>query len=230
MFDPTTGEFTWSVCPTGYEIVDAIDESNVPEAPLGANFYRSDVQQAYLLKRGVVRARGEALSTYIPSADASGLGRRLAGMFQYEDLSVQSPTDEQVLEFCNQYGLLVSGRRMFVRDMVQTCKYLHVFAQAIDRGEKAQAREVFNNSVVPGMTVRLVGSKSGKPTANWKMEVEPTNLIALAWLQIAEELTTGKRMQKCDAPDCLEWFPQRTNKRFCGNRCKMSWHHHTRWT
>jgi len=115
---------------------------------------------------------------------------------------------------------------MYVRDMVQTCKYLHVFASAIDRGDKTKAREVFNDAVVPSMTVRLVGSKKGRTTANWKLEVEPVNLIALAWLQIASEITLGKRSQKCEAPDCLEWFPLKSNKRFCNNRCKMAYHHY----
>ena len=84
---------------------------------------------------------------------------------------------------------------------------------------------MFNDAVLPSMTVRLVGSKVGKPTANWKLEVEPVNLMALAWLQIASELTIGKRMKKCEASDCLEWFPDRSNKRFCNNRCKMAHHH-----
>ena len=91
-------------------------------------------------------------------------------------------------------------------------------------GDKIKAREVFNDAVVPGMTVRVVGSKSGRLTANWKLEVEPVNLIALAWLQIAAELTTGRAMKKCNAPDCLEWFSDRSNKRFCNNRCKMAFH------
>ena len=81
---------------------------------------------------------------------------------------------------------------------------------------------------VPGMTVRLVGSMSGRLTASWNLEVEPVNLIALAWLQIAAELTIGKVMKKCVSPKCLEWFPNRSNKRFCNNRCKMAFHRHHR--
>ena len=228
VFNSTTGELTWSVHTAGYEIVEAGEEADVQEASLGANFYRSETEQAYLLKRGVVRAKGERERSYVPSQDARGLGRRLSDMFQYDDPRVQSPTDEQVLGFCNSYGLLVPGHAMFVRDMIQTCKYLHLFVAAIDRGDKAKAREVFNNAVVPDMTVRLVGSKAGRPTANWNLEVQPTNLMAFAWLQIASELTVGKGMKKCEAQDCLEWFPKRSNKRFCNNRCKMAFHRVTR--
>ena len=227
-FNPTTGELIWSIHTAGYEIVEADEEADVQEAPLEANFYRSDVQQAYLFKRGVVRAKGEEMRPYEPSKEAQGLGRRLSTMFQYHDPLVQSPTDEQVLGFCDRYGLLVPGRAMLIRDMVQTCKYLRLFIEAIDRGDKATAREVFNGAVVPGMTVRLVGSKAGRPTANWNLEVQPTNLIALAWLQIASELTVGKGMKKCEAQDCLEWFPERSNKRFCNNRCKMAFHRMSR--
>ena len=228
VFNSTTGELTWSVHTAGYEIVEAGEEADVQEASLGANFYRSETEQDYLLKRGVVRAKGEDVTTYVPSVDALGLGRRMAGMFQYENPLVQSPTNEQLLSFCNRYGLLIAGPKMYVRDMVQTCKYLHLFAGAIDRGEKPKARDVVNNAVVPGMTVRLVGNKAGRPTANWNLEVEPTNLIALAWLQIASELTVGKGMKKCEAQDCMEWFPERSNKRFCNNRCKMAFHRVTR--
>ena len=228
VFNSTTGELTWSVHTAGYEIVEAGEEADVQEASLGANFYRSETEQDYLLKRGVVRAKGEQERSYVPSDDARGLGRRLSDMFQYDDPRVQSPTDEQVLGFCNSYGLLVLGHAMFVRDMIQTCKYLHLFVEAIDRGDKAKAREVFNNAVVPDMTVRLVGSKAGRPTANWNLEVQPTNLMAFAWLQIASELTVGRGMKKCEAHDCLEWFSERSNKRFCNNRCKMAFHRVTR--
>ena len=224
MFNPTTGELTWGVHEAGYEIVDAHEEVDVPDASLGANFYRSEKEQVFLMKRGVVRAKGGQLNSYVPSQDVPGLGRRLASMFQYDEPLVESPTDEQVIGFCNRYGLLVPGQRMYARDLVQTSKYLHLFAEAIDRGDKTKAREVFNASVVPGMTVRLVGSKTGRPTANWNLDVEPTNLIALAWFQIASELTSGKAMKKCQAPDCLEWFADRSNKRFCNNRCKMAFH------
>ncbi len=223
-FDPTTGDLVWPICTAGYEIVDVSEEPDVPDAPLGANFLRPEVQQSHLLKRGVLRAKGDEFKMYTPSRDAPTLGRRLAAMFQYQDPLAQSPTDEQLLKFCQQYGLLISGSRMYVRDVVQTCKYLHIFVNAIDRGDKLKSRKVFNQAVVPGMTVRLVGSKTGKPTANWTLEVEPTNLIAVAWLQIASELTTGRGMKKCEAPDCLEWFPERANKRFCDNRCKMAFH------
>ena len=158
------------------------------------------------------------------SSCSARTARQLAAMFQYENPIVQSPTDDQILAFSNRFGLLVPGKKMYVRDIVLTCKYLHLFADAIDRGDKLKAREVFNDAVVPGMTVRVVGSKSGRLTANWKLEVEPVNLIALAWLQIAAELTTGRAMKKCNAPDCLEWFSDRSNKRFCNNRCKMAFH------
>jgi hypothetical protein len=228
MFNSTTGDLTWSVCTAGYEVVEAEEETNVPDAQLGTDFYLSETQQAYLLKRGVVRAKELDTKEYIPSSEADGLARQLAAMFQYENPLVQSPTDDQVLAFSNRFGLLVPGDKMYVHDIVLTCKYLHLFAEAIDRGDKVKAREVFNNTVVPGMTVRLIGSKSGRLTADWKLEVEPVNLIALAWLQIASELTAGKAMKKCDAPDCLEWFPGRSNKRFCNNRCKMAFHRHHR--
>ena len=224
MFNSATGELTWSICSAGYEVVDAEEVANVPDAHLGNDFFRSEMQQVYLLKRGVVRANGPETKEYVPSSEAEGLARQLAAMFQYENPLVQSPTDDQVLAFSNRFGLLVPGEKMYVRDMVLTCKYLHLFAEAIDRGDKVKARKVFNDAVVPDMTVRLVGSKSGRLTANWKLEVAPVNLIALAWLQIASELTTGKSMKKCDAPDCLEWFSDRSNKRFCNNRCKMAFH------
>ena len=117
-----------------------------------------------------------------------------------------------------------SGDHTFVRDVVYTSKYLHVFAQAIDREQKKMAREVFNQAVVPSMTVRMVGSKTGKPTANWSLNIVPTDLMAAAWLQMAGEMTKGDKMKKCEAPNCSDWFSYRANKKFCGNRCKMAFH------
>jgi hypothetical protein len=107
VFNSTTGELTWSVHTAGYEVVEAGEEADVKEASLGANFYRSETEQVYLLKRGVVRAKGQQERSYVPSREAQGLGRRLSDMFQYADPRVQSPTDEQVLGFCDSYGLLV---------------------------------------------------------------------------------------------------------------------------
>ena len=69
-FDPTTGDLVWPICTAGYEIVDVSEEPDVPDAPLGANFLRPEVQQSHLLKRGVLRAKGDEFKMYTPSRDA----------------------------------------------------------------------------------------------------------------------------------------------------------------
>ena len=66
---------------------------------------------------------------------------------------------------------------MYVRDVVQTCKYLHIFANAIDRGDKLKSRKVFNQAVVPGMTVRLVGSKTGTLTQTTQAVTAAVNYL-----------------------------------------------------
>jgi|TARA_B100000315_G_scaffold232327_1_gene244478 predicted RNA-binding Zn ribbon-like protein len=223
IFDKTSGALKWAVDTDGYEIVHEDNSAENVPTQLEANFYRPDKQEAAYVRRGVVRRKGGELRKYEPMTEAPGIARRLAEMYVTEPLS-QRPSDEEILDFVGSYGLLVEADAMAVRDLIYTAKYLQLFAQAIDGGKKRLAREVFNERVMPRMTVRLVGSKSGRPTANWNLEVAPTTLFGVAWLQMAQELTQGKKLKKCDAPDCLEWFPDRSNKRFCKNRCKMAYH------
>jgi len=155
--------------------------------------------------------------------DTPGLARRLADLYDEDPLS-DRPSDADVLHFVNKFGLLIEGGEMPVRDLIYTAKYLYLFARAVDIGDRPSARDLFNERVTPTMTIRLVGSSTGRPTANWTLEPQPTDLISVAWLQMAQELTHGKRLKKCEAPDCLDWFPDRSNKRFCNNRCKMAYH------
>lgn len=223
LYDLLTGELTWYVDLAGYEIVETENLRAAQQANLDANFYRPDKQEAYYARRGVVRAKGGELRSYKPSIDTPGLARRLAGLYD-ESPVLNRPTDADVLDFVSRYGLLSAGTEMPVRDVIYTSKYLYLFAAAVDSDKKHDARQLFNERVLPSMTVRLVGSKTGRPTANWTLEPKPTDLISAAWLQMAQELTHGKSLKKCAAPDCLEWFPERTNKRFCGNRCKMAFH------
>lgn len=221
MYDLVTGDLTWQVDTAGYEVVQVDGFEAVTKTDLDTDFIRSEKQEAYYAKRGVVRAKGGELSSYKPLSDTPGLARRLAGLYD-EDPLLNRPTDADVLDFVSNYGLLSAGAEMPVRDVIYTSKYLHLFAVAVDSGDKLGARRLFNERVLPKMTVRLVGSKTGRPTANWTLEPRPTSLISAAWLQMAQELTQGKSLKKCAAPDCLEWFPERSNKRFCANRCKMA--------
>ncbi|MDU8943894.1 hypothetical protein [Ovoidimarina sediminis] len=221
MYDQLTGELTWHVDMAGYEIIETENLGSAQQTNLDANFYRPDKQEAYYARRGAVRAKGGELRSYKPSIDAPGLARRLAGLYD-EDPLLNRPTDADVLDFVSRYGLLSAGTEMPIRDVIYTSKYLYLFSVAIDSADKHRARQLFNERVLPTITVRLVGSKTGRPTANWTLEPKPTDLISAAWLQMAQELTHGKSLKKCAAPDCLEWFPERTNKRFCNNRCKMA--------
>jgi hypothetical protein len=223
LYEQVTGDLTWQVDTAGYEVVQTNEAEAATKTAPDADFFRPEKQEAYYARRGVVRAKGGKLRSYKPVADAPGLARRLAGLYD-EDPLLNRPTDADVLDFVCDYGLLRAGREMPVRDVIYTSKYLYLFSVAIDSGDKHGARQLFNERVLPKMTVRLVGSKTGRPTANWTLEPRPTNLISAAWLQMAQELTHGKSLKKCAAPDCLEWFPERANKRFCNNRCKMAFH------
>lgn len=223
MFDRTSGALKWAVDTDGYEIVHEDNSAEDVPTQLEANFYRPALQEAAYMRRGVIRRKGGELRNYEPMTEAPGIARRLVDMYAIDPHS-QRPSDEEILDFVGRYGLLAETDAMAVRDLIYMAKYLHLFAQAIDSGKKQLAREVFNERVMPRMTVRLVGSKSGRLTANWNLEVAPTSLFGVAWLQMAQELTQGKKLKKCDAPDCLEWFPDRSNKRFCDNRCKMAYH------
>jgi hypothetical protein len=50
----------------------------------------------------------------------------------------------------------------------------------------------------------------------------PANLITAMWLILAEELTAGVALKKCQNQGCLKWFPDRSNKKYCGDSCRVS--------
>lgn len=229
MYDVLSGELIWSVDTAGYEIDPDTEPQPMDDSNVAARFYRSKPTDEMYEKRGVIRAKGGEQRKYRPMQDTPGLARRVAGLYPLGSKEIV-PNDVEILEFASKYGLLFAGDEMPIRDFIYTAKYLSAFASGVDNENRHAARDVFNDRVLPRMTVRLVGAASGKPTAIWKLDVEPTDLISAAWLQMAAELTDGKRLKKCEAPDCLEWFPDRGNKKFCYNRCKMAFHKQTRET
>lgn len=227
MFSAETGQFIWSVDTAGYEIDHDAEPMDMEDSRIAAWFYRPESTDRMYEKRGVVRAKGGEKREYTPMQDAPGLARRLAGLYPLSTTKLV-PTDEDILRFVCDYGLLVMDDEMPIRDIVYAAKYLSAFTSGVDNQNRLMAIEIFNERVIPRTTVRLKGSTTGKPTANCRLDVEPTDLISAAWLQMAAELTHGKKLQKCEAPDCLEWFPERSNKRFCNNRCKMAFHKQSR--
>jgi hypothetical protein len=229
MYDVLSGELIWSVDTAGYEIDPDKEPRPMDDSKVAARFHRSRMTDGIYDIRGVIRAKGGEKRKYRPMQDAPGLARRVAGLYPLGSTEIV-PTDAAILGFARKYGLLFAGDEMPIRDFIYTAKYMSAFASGVDSENRHVARDVFNDRVLPRMTVRLVGAASGEPTAIWKLEVEPTDLISAAWLQMAAELTDGKRLKKCEAPDCLEWFPDRRNKKFCNNRCKMAFHKQIRET
>lgn len=223
MYDPNSGELIWQVDTLGYEIDPDTEPGKLSPDQLGATFHRDTGVDEYYTSRGVIRRLGGALRDYRPMTDEPGLAWALADLFPIDGRS-HGPDDEGIIYFVQSFGLLAHGDEMPVRDLLYTAKYLSVFAAADKRGDRHSARDLFNRRVLPRMTVKLVGSASGAPTAKWSLDVEPVDLISAAWLQMAKALTGGKDMKKCTAPDCIKWFPDRENKRFCNNRCKMAFH------
>jgi hypothetical protein len=227
LFNPNSGAFEWSVDQSGYEIVPFPKRRQVAHLDTQAGFYRSPIEEELLRRRGVIRRKGGSDRFYRPMTEKPALARRLASLHAPDPLA-DNPSNEAILAYAAEFGLLGNSEEEAVADWVYAVKYLGSFAVAIDRGDKMLARKIFNERVMPLMTVRLIGGKDGRPTANWSMTIAPTNLIGAAWLQIAAELTTGARMQKCQAPDCSNWFKFRANKLFCNNRCRTSAHRHAK--
>jgi len=223
MYDQLTGELVWQIDTDGYEIDPDAEPKRLNADQLGAEFYRDAGVDAYYSRRGMVRRVGGPLRDYKPMVDEPGLAWALADLFPIDGRS-HGPDDAGIINFVEHFGLLIRGDEMPVRDLLYTAKYLSVFASAVRREEMYAARDLFNQRVLPRMTVKLVGSATGALTANWSLDVEPVDLISAAWLQMAKALTGGKDMKKCAAPDCIKWFPDRENKRFCNNRCKMAFH------
>ena len=66
---------------SGYDIVEYEAGMDIPKTQLDANFFQSPTHRNFLLKRGVIQAKGDEMRTYIPSsAECRIYGRFLAGL------------------------------------------------------------------------------------------------------------------------------------------------------
>ncbi len=217
---PELFHFEWYVDQHGYEAVSAEQvppgvQRRVLEAtsvPAGGGWY--------------LRRKGGPLRAYRPLEEHPGLARRVAKL---------SKDAAAILEFANEFGFLgvdqsehpeVAHYEEHVWTWHTHMKGLRYIVEGVEAGQKYSMASIFNQYVEPQMTVRITTDPVKRPT----LQVEPLNLVAAMWLQVAGELTYGTKFRKCEW--CPTWFPygpgtkHKETKRFCSDRCRKAWHRH----
>lgn len=194
----TLFDIEWTKCPDGYEIVHC--EGEIEIIPKSQKRF---VYHPYLSK---------------------GLARKFA------DLSNDGGEiiEKNKLEFANRYGLLgislaLDGREN-LRVWANLCKWFRVIYYLNDSGGlKDLAQETFNNAQKETRPIyRPYIEKNLKHPSRSKLKIRPANLGTLLWIMLADEITAGIKLKKCEADKCGEWFHDRGNKKCCSNACKQA--------
>lgn len=207
-------EFEWNVDSAGYEIT-------ISSRP-ALSGQRTLLSAASESATHVIRPKGGELRAYKPFADA-GVARKFSSLKVIDE---KLDTDE-VLGFAAKYGILGIAKNNTperMEDWKKLASYLWLIFEHIDHDRLDIAQGLYNHAnIAPPISVRVTGAgKAGK--SNYSLKLYPSSLAAAIWLMVADELTKGKKLQPCELSRCKEWFLRRTNKRFCSDKCKMSWH------
>ena len=76
---------------SGYEVGEYEAGMDIPKTQLDANFFQSPTYMNFLLKRGVIRAKGDERRTYIPSSTKCRIyGHFLAGLLLVQGRAMDS--------------------------------------------------------------------------------------------------------------------------------------------
>lgn len=191
-------QFEWPVDQHGYELAD--------EPPGDGRF----VLTTYDGFR-VIRRRKGPLKYYRPLEKDPAFTRNFAA------LTINEPA---VLKFVDQYGLLGDQDQEPLEQIYNNIRFFHRLYRLIEGGKRDAARDVFNERARPLMTIKIGGYGQTK----MGLEIVPTSLISCMHLQVAKDIVGVVKYGQCE--ECAKWFPYRSSKRFCGERCRKAWHRH----
>lgn len=178
-------------------------------------------QSGYQILDSCVLPTRKRWKAYDPFEDRSGLARK------FSKIPVRNGTADgtAVLEFANQYGLLGLGRSdgMEPENLEEWASEIlsvrYIFTQ-LKKGDQEEAAYAFTGKYVV-LPMRLSVHLQGKPNQR-VLQMAPSTLCGAIWLMVADEIAKGAQYKSCKAPGCLEWFPIRSNKKFCSEACKQA--------
>ena len=191
-------DFHWPVDQDGYE-VETIPGSKSERITLLGNWGPYDV----------LRRKGGPQRFYRPLVDAPGLAREFSEL-----------PEEGYLDFICRFGFLsvnpddhIQNESVSEWQRLQGC--VRDILEARDAGDVRKAVDIYNQT---GHFLRTYIDFS--ETTKRHLRIIPLSLFGVMMLQVADELTTGIEFQRC--LNCTTYFPRRSNKKFCSDRCKAA--------
>lgn len=146
---------------------------------------------------------------------------------EFSMLRIDSEKDRVIPEdaicFAEKYGVLGNWKGLpeTLEDWADVVRALNSVFIRIDIEDYHEARRRFNGGQ-PTMFMTLGLSEKLAAKNMQTFHVQPCHLFGVMWLQIADELTKGAKFQLCANPNCGNWFPIRSNKYSCSNKCKTA--------
>lgn len=207
-------DLEWIVSQSGHEITEEPKSENLSG--------RSQLING-LAQTKKIAPKGNRWKRYNPFLECPGIAREFASL----PINFQNDEVEHVaaIRFANKYGLLgleFSGGRKSEdlkgwSYLINTLDDIFLF---IDSGEIEGACTVFNKyGPEPRLQMRITPAILKRDRF---FEIQPCSLYGAMWIMVAEELSHGSQLQKCEMPGCEKWMKKRTNKRFCSAKCKQA--------
>ncbi|GLQ05872.1 hypothetical protein [Sneathiella chinensis] len=222
-------EFRWRLDQGGYQVVVRKGELGLFS---GQEPYSGEV-------RWLMQVGG-------PEKEYQPLGNGIAVHRKLAELNENDSGENDVLSFCNEFGLLSHDwpdskhpGEMFPfglkidpklgvqpnRQAMRLDKFwylqepVRVAVKCLDEGDKFGAASVFNHQAVTQQAWLQYHRLSGK----FEKQFIPVDLISAVWMQVEQEISGQRNWKRCQ--NCQTWFlPQTKRAVYCRKACKVAWH------
>lgn len=160
---------------------------------------------------------------YDPFTEAPELAREFSQL-RVNDNEVE---EDAALEFINRYGLLTmrtpeNGQGETLDDWGNLIVGFRKVFKLIDTHKGKEAAITFNQA---NLNVKMSLEISEGNTQNKRgLNIFPATLYGAMCLMVSDEITKGVQVKQCQVPKCANWFPVRSNKKFCSNACRQAKH------
>ena len=143
----------------------------------------------------------------------------------YERLAACPTSEEGILKFVNEYGLLTDDKISLVggfRNSVEVINQL-LWAKRTRKWEMLRDWMKENSAAIQLHPVLLEGETP-------QLFFRPARLKDAIYLQFFEDLSSGAELKRCEREGCSEWFkygpgsdpPRRRTAQFCSPKCQKA--------
>ena len=200
-------KFIWPRAIDGYEIDEFTSD---PTDMNGAGLLSG--AELGPIKR--ISRKSAAMKDEFPARDHKGLHRKFANLDE---------TDEAVIGFVNEHGLLTADEAEGYDEFIERKRMVRAVTSVLMDGRRDIAIRVFNTSIGPLVREVIDDSNPNRPMP----ASAPVTLEGLIWLQVRDEILSGRKFIKCSWDECSEWYPvgpgtgsSEKRRKYCGDTCR----------